>query len=125
MNVKLVTDARLLRKRVANPSFYRGHHITDCLTAIQRKAQTLALNRPIYTGFTVTELSKLHIYDFQYNHIKANDPLANQSRLLFTDTDSLAYAVQTDDIYKDMATDAADGISVNIPFITFFMMHQP
>ena len=47
------------------------------------------------------ELSKLHMYDFQYPH-------ANQLRLLFTYTESFANAVQTDDIYKDMATDAAD-----------------
>ena len=48
------------------------------------------------------------MYDFHYNHMKVKYPHANQLRLLFADTDSLAYAVQTDDIYKDMATDAAD-----------------
>ena len=40
--------------------------------------------------------------------MKVKYPHANQLRLLFTDTHSLAYAVQTDNIYKDMATDAAD-----------------
>ena len=54
------------------------------------------------------ELSKLHMYDFHYNHMKAKYPHANQLRLLFTDIDILAYAVQTNDIYRDMATDAAD-----------------
>ena len=54
------------------------------------------------------ELLKLHMYDFHYNHMKVKYPCANQLRLLFTDTDSLAYAVQTDNIYKDMANDAAD-----------------
>ena len=39
--------------------------------------------------------------------MKAKYPHANQLRLLFTGTDSLAYAVQTNDIYKDMAVDAA------------------
>ena len=34
-------------------------------------------------------------------------PRANQLQLLFTDTDSLAYAVQTDDIYRDIVDDAA------------------
>ena len=45
--------------------------------------------------------------DFHYNHMKVKYPHANQLQLLFTDTDSLDYAVQTDDIYRDMATDAA------------------
>ena len=40
--------------------------------------------------------------------MKVKYPHAKQLRLLFTDRDSLAYAVQTDNIYKDMATDAAD-----------------
>ena len=107
VNVDLVTDARLLRKRVAKPTLCRGKPITDCLTVIQSKVATLTLNRPIYVGFTVLELSKLHMYDFHYNHMKVKYPHANQLRLVFTDTDSLAYAVQTDDIYKDMAIDAA------------------
>ena len=64
------------------------------------KVATLVLNRPIYVGFTVLELSKLHIYDFHYNHMKLKYPRANQLRLLFTDTYSVAYAAQTDDIYK-------------------------
>ena len=38
--------------------------------------------------------------------MKVKYPRANQLRLLFTDTDSLVYAVQTDDTYKDMADDA-------------------
>ena len=54
------------------------------------------------------ELSKLHMYDFHYNHTMVKYPRANQLRLLLTDTDSHVYAVQADTIYKDMATDGAD-----------------
>ena len=68
---------------------------------------TLTLNPPIYVGFVVLELSKLHVYDFQYNHMKAKYPRAGHLRLLFTDTDSLVCAVQTENIYEDMAPDAA------------------
>ena len=92
-----ITDARILRKRVAKPSFYRGNPITDCLTVVQCRVATLTLNRPIYVGFSVLELSKEHMYDFHYNHMCVKYPRANQLRLLFTDTDSLAYAVQTSD----------------------------
>ena len=54
--------------------------------------------------FSVLELPKLH---FHYNHMCVKYPCANQLRLLFTDTDSLAYVVQMDDIYRDMVGDAA------------------
>ena len=45
------------------------------------------------------------MYDFHYNHKCVKYSHVNQLRLLFTDTDSLAYAVQTDDIYRDMVDD--------------------
>ena len=86
--------------------FCRGNPITDYLTVIQCKVATLTLNRPIYVGFSVLELSKLHMYDFHYNHICVKYYRANQLRLLFTDTDSSAYAVETDDNYRDMVDDA-------------------
>ena len=104
--VELVTDACALRKRVPKPSFYRGNPITDYLTVVQCKVATLTLNRPIYVVFVVLELSKLHMYDFHYNPMKVNYPDAGQLRLLFTDTDSLAYDVETENIYEDTAPDA-------------------
>ena len=119
----MITDAAVLRKRVAKPSFCRGTPITDCLTVVQCKVQTLVLNRPIFVGFTVLELSKLHMYDFHYNHMKVKYPHADQLRLLFTDTDSLAYAAQTfTRIWHQMQL--RNMTSVNTPLITRFTTHQ-
>ena len=69
VHVGLITDAGILRKRVAKPNFCRGNPITNCLTAIQCTVATLTLNRPIYVGFSVLDLSKLHMYNFHYNHM--------------------------------------------------------
>ena len=107
VHVGQVTYAGILHKRVAKPNFCRDNHITDCLTAIQCTVATLTLNRPIYVGFSGLDLSKLHMYNFHYNHMRVKYPHHGQLRLMFTDTDSLAYAVQTEDIYRDMAEDAA------------------
>ena len=108
VNVEIITDAALIRKRVAKPSFCRGMPISDNLATIQWKIQTITLNRPIFVGFTVLELSKLHMCDFHYNHMKMKYPRANELKLLFTDTDSLAYAIQINSIYEDMAVDASE-----------------
>ena len=91
VHVELVIDAPILRKRVA-PLLI---------------VATLTLNRPIYVGFSVLELSRMHMYDFHYNHMCVKYPRANHLRILFTDRDRLACAVQTDAIYRDMAEDAA------------------
>ena len=81
--------------------------ISDDLAIIQCKVQTITRNRPIFVGFTVLERSKVHTYDFHYTHMKVKYPHANELKLLFTDNDSLAYDVQTDIIYVDMAEDAS------------------
>ena len=46
------------------------------------------------------------MYDFHYNHMKVKYPQECQLKLLLTDTDSLAYAIKTEDIYADMLNDS-------------------
>ena len=105
MCVNIITDAATLRKKVAKTSFCHARSISEDLAVVQCKVEKLVLNRPIYVGFAVLELSKLHMYDFHSNHMKQKYPYADQLKLLFTETDSLAYAVQTDSIYEDMVVD--------------------
>ena len=57
------------------------------------------LDKPIYVGATILDLSKLHLYKFHYEYIKAN--YGNKAQLMFTDTDSLTYEIETDDVYED------------------------
>ena len=62
---------------------------TNILVAIHEKKVCLTLNKPIYVGFTVLEISKWEMYSFHYNSMvkKFN------TRLLFADTDSLCYEI--------------------------------
>ena len=57
----------------------------------------LTLNKPIYFGFTVLELHKWLKYDFHYNFIKKHF----DDELLFTDTDSLTYEINSEDVYEE------------------------
>ena len=59
----------------------------------------LKLDKPSYVGMCILDLSKVLMHDFHYNFIKAK--YGDLARLLFTDTDSLCYYIQTDDVYQD------------------------
>ena len=49
------------------------------------------------------ELSKVFMYEFYYDYIKSK--YENKSKLLFTDTDSLMYEIETKDVYEDFSID--------------------
>ena len=81
-----------------------SHKIFDNeLVVIRKNKVTLTLNKPAYTGMCILELSKVLMYEFHYDYIK--NKYGNNSRLLFTDTDSLMYEIKTDDIYEDSSND--------------------
>ena len=68
-----------------------------------RRKALVKLDKPIAIGMCILDLSKLWMYDYHYNTIKKQ--YNDKASLLFTDTDSLTYEIETDDIYKDMEKD--------------------
>ena len=100
-NFDLVNNITSLKKFVAQPTFKGFTIFHEDLVAIERKIASLTLNRPIYTGLCILDLSKTLMYNWHYKYVKQQYP-DNKSKLLFTDTDSLVYLIQTEDLYDDM-----------------------
>ena len=67
--------------------FYLTKKIDKKFVAIHQVKAVLNLNKPIYVGFSILELSKLLMYKFHYKYVKNKF----DAQLLFTDTDSLVY----------------------------------
>ena len=70
------------------------------------KKISLTFDKPVYLGMCILDLSKTLMYDFHYNYIKKK--YGDKIKLLFTDTDSLMYEIQTEDFYKDISADVKD-----------------
>ena len=103
VNIELVTTEKRLRKLTKVPSFDHFRIFTPEIAGENLKKATLHLNRPIYAGFAILKVSKVLMFDFYYNHIKAK--YGSLAKLLFSDIDSLCLEVKTEDIYEDMASD--------------------
>ena len=84
---------------VSKPTFVSSKIFNENLVAVHKIKETLTLNRPAYVGMCILDLSKTLMYDFHYNYIK--DKYADKAKLLFTDTDSLTYEIEAEDVYKD------------------------
>ena len=73
------------------------------LFGVNMRKMKVLIDKTFYVGFSVLELSKLHMYRFHYEYIQPK--YVPKAKLLFTDTDSLMYEIETDDVYLEMFND--------------------
>ena len=88
---------------IRQPNFQNAHQISDKLCLVESKPIKTVFNKPIFLGAVILETSKLHMYQFWYEHLK--NKYNNKVELIYTDTDSYIIYVETDYIYKDMLND--------------------
>ena len=102
-NVILVDDRKKALKLTTKPNFDRATIFDDHLVAVHMNKTEVYFNKLIYVGQVILDLSKTLMFDFHYNYIRKK--YSNKAELLFTDTDSLMYLIQTDDFYHDINKD--------------------
>ena len=103
VDVKLVTTDKKLDKLTSKPTYVSSKIVNENLMAVHKIKEALTLNRPAYVGMCILNLSKMLMYDFHYNYIKKR--YGDRAKLLFTDTDSLTYEIEAEDVYKDVWND--------------------
>ena len=97
INVRLVNNEKDVLKYTSRPTHITHKIFVKNYAAIHEIKPVLTLNKPIYVGFTVLELSKWLMFNFNYNFIKRNF----DAKLLFTDIDSLTYEIISKDVYGE------------------------
>ena len=87
IDIKLINNAKDYVKCISKPSFVSQKIFSKNFVAIHELKPVLILNKPIYIGFSILDLSKYFMYEFHYKYIKSK----SDDKLLFTDIDSLVY----------------------------------
>ena len=106
VNIKLVNTGDQFKKLTAKPNYESRKIFNENLVSVHMKNTSLTMDKPVYLGMCILDLSKTLMYDFHYNYIKTK--YGDRAKLLFTDTDSLLYEIQTEDFYKDISGDVKD-----------------
>ena len=95
ITIKLINNDIDLRC-VSKPNFVLQKIFDKNFVAVHQIKPVLKLNKLIYVGFSILELSKLFMYKFHYDYVKNKF----DAKLLFTDTDSLVCKMKDKDVYK-------------------------
>ena len=102
-NIKLVTNREAYLKAVMKPNFKSGTLFGANLMGCEMGKIKVVMNKPVYLGQAILDLSKIAMYKFHYDYMKQKYP--EGLTLCYMDTDSLIYDIETDDFYKDITED--------------------
>ena len=93
----MVTTDKKRSKLVSEQNFQAMNLISENLSIIKMKKTKIKMNRPIYLGLSILEISKILMYEFWYDCMK---PKYNDNvRLCYMDTDSFVMNIKTNDFY--------------------------
>ena len=102
-DIKLVTTDRKRSKLVSEPKYHTINLISEYLSIIEMKKTKVKMNKPIYLGLSILEISKILMYEFWYDYMKPN--YNDNVKLCYMDTDSFIMNIKTNDFYKNIFND--------------------
>ncbi|XP_023317289.1 uncharacterized protein LOC111694219 [Trichogramma pretiosum] len=103
IDVKLVSswDGRYgAEAQISKPNFHSRAIFNENLVAIQLSKTAVTIDKPVYVGFSILDISKTHLYRFHYDFMR--DRFGNNCKVLYTDTDSLVYEIGGQNVYEVM-----------------------
>ena len=102
-DIKLVRTDKKRNKLVSEPNYHTMKLIDDSLAIIEMRKVKVKMNKPIYLGLSILDISKITIYEFWYDYVK--NKYGSRASLRYMDTDSFVINIKTKDFYKDIAMD--------------------
>ena len=102
-DIKLVKSDKKRNKLVSEPNFHTMKLIDNNLAIIEMKKVKVKMNKPIYLGLSILDISKITMYEFWYDYVKIK--YQDRARLCYMDTDSFVVNIKKKDFYKDISQD--------------------
>ena len=102
-DIKLVTTDKRRNQLVSEPNYRATKWFSESLLAIQIKKIKVKMNKPVYLGLSILEISKPLIYEFWYNYIKPK--YQDNAKLCYMDTDCFIINIKTEHFCDDIAND--------------------
>ena len=110
-DIKLVTTEKRRNQLVSEPYYHTTNLFSKNLLAIEMKKTKVKMNKPIFLGFSILNISKTLMYEFWYDYVK---PKYDDSvKLCYMDTDNFIMHIKTEDFYKDIADDVEKGFDTS------------
>ena len=105
-DIKLVKTDHKRNKLVSEPNYHTMKLISENLSITEMKKVKVKMNKPIYLGLSILEISKIIMYEFWYDYMKKK--CGDMVKLCYMDTDSLVMNIETKNFYKDIAQDVEE-----------------
>ena len=102
-DIKLVTTDKRRIQLASEPNYHTPKHFSGNLIAMKMKKTKVKMNKPIYLGMSILDISKTLMYEFWYDYIKPK--YQDKAKLCYMDTDSFVIHIKTEDFYEDIAND--------------------
>ena len=102
-DIKIVTMDKRRSILASEPNYHSTKYISKDLLIMKMKNAEKKMNKPIYLGQAILDLSKTLMYEFRYDYIKPK--YGDKARLCYMGTDSFVINIKTKDFYKDIASD--------------------
>ena len=102
-DIKLVTSDKRRKRLVSEPNYHLHKTFSDHLMAIEMKKTRVKMNKPLYLGMSILDISKMLMYKFWYNYFKPK--YRDRAKPCYTDTDSFVIYIITEDFFEDISDD--------------------
>ena len=102
-DIKLVTSDKRRSILASKSNYHSSKCISKDLMIMEMRKVEVKMNKPIYLGQAILDISKTLMYEFWYDYIKPK--YGDKARLCYMDTDSFVMDIKTDDFYKDINND--------------------